>query len=238
MAQTCRHSKNVLLSKGNFFLFFTYKDISVVFPFVLKLLKTGQHLYFPLPQRVFWLAVSGWVPRNVGCVAAPMDSWCQGAEIRQLLQVHGWQPLQWQGWPVRNTMAGPGRFTAPWGHLHWLPWSGCANKNFPSPGWARKKLYQGTVPFSNVLLFPACVRTPSQLSSQAVTNSLLGLWRANRSPLPKKVTEFTFHIVLSSLEDSIDSISKITIAGPWRSTFASYFCVHEPQQMNWRDLSV
>lgn len=106
MAQTCRHSKNVLLSKLNFFLFFTYKDISVVFLFVLKLLRTGQHLYFLLPQRVFWLAVSGWVPRNVGCVGAPMDSWCQGAEIRQLLQIHGWAfavaGLTWEKHHVRS----------------------------------------------------------------------------------------------------------------------------------------
>lgn len=59
---------------------------------------------------------------------------------------------------------------------------------------------------------PAFVRMPSQLNSHAVTNSLLGLWRATRSPWFKKVTGFTFHIVLSSL--GIDSISKITIAGP------------------------
>lgn len=73
------------------------------------------------------------------------------------------------------------------------------------------KLYQDTIPFSNVLLLPNFVRTP-HLSSQAVTNSLLGLWRATRSPLYNKATEFTFHIVLSSL--GTDSISKITIAGP------------------------
>lgn len=82
----------------------------------------------------------------------------------------------------------------------------------PSSRMTQLKLHQGTTPFSNVLLLPAFVRTPCQLSSQAVTNSLLGLWRATRSPLHKKVTGFTFHIVLSSL--GIDSITKITIAGP------------------------
>lgn len=127
-----------MLSKLILFLFFTYKDISVVFLFALKLHRTGQHSYFPLPQRVFWLAVSGWVPRNVGCVGAPMGSWCQGAEIRQLLQIHGQEPRWWQGWPARDTTAVPGRFRAPWGNLCWLPWSGYANKNVPPPGWASK----------------------------------------------------------------------------------------------------
>lgn len=141
MSQSYRHSENVPLSKLHFFLFFIHKDISVVFLFVLKLHRTGKHSYFPSHSGVFWLVVSGWVPRNAGCVGALMGSWCQRAEIGQLgynlPRIHRQQSPQGGRADLRET---PGPYLGDSEHtkgdLYWLPWSGHANKNVPSLGWA------------------------------------------------------------------------------------------------------